>query len=434
METIQPETATPTASRVVAACETAWLAIQRHHPELPDVVIVLGSGVERGRLVKLGHWWGARWEASGEARGEVLLAGEALHLPVEDVFEVLLHEAAHGLNAARGVKDSSRGGRYHNARYRAAAMEVGLAVVQLPPHGWAKTILTPATAERYAAEITNLRDAVQIARRFETRPKIDGADPGGRSEGRAGEAGGSTAKSSALLCGCGRRMRMAPSVAAQGPVLCGRCGTEFTVRVAAARQPAQPSGVVHVRPVSGGPAVGLYGEHGVDEVLLSRVLGTPDLLRLLARVAAWAQRHGERLDEALVAVDAIEARRLNELARAFRRAQGHLVGPDLAVGHLSLAAGDQVIVSAKDTADESGLPDVGVFGQVIAVDLGKRWLTVDFPIAGRYHIGAQQARRSLSLGYVVTTELDALPGPPATPDRAAEPSGQVAEVAEMGVL
>src|SRR5207248_9599573 len=70
-----------TASAAVSAFEAAWADIQRHHPELPEVVIVLGSGVERGRLVKLGHWWGGRWLAGGEVRGEVLLAGEALHLP-----------------------------------------------------------------------------------------------------------------------------------------------------------------------------------------------------------------------------------------------------------------------------------------------------------------------------------------------------------------
>src|SRR3546814_1039660 len=49
----QPVAATEaTASALVAACEEAWAAIQQHHPDLPAVVIVLGSGVERGRLVK----------------------------------------------------------------------------------------------------------------------------------------------------------------------------------------------------------------------------------------------------------------------------------------------------------------------------------------------------------------------------------------------
>ena len=120
----------PYASELVAACEEAWAAIQRRHPEVPDAVIVLGSGVERGRLVKLGHWWGGRWIADGAVRGEVLLAGEALHLAPEAVFEVLLHEAAHGLNAARRIQDSSRGGRYHNVRFKATAEDLGLVVEQ----------------------------------------------------------------------------------------------------------------------------------------------------------------------------------------------------------------------------------------------------------------------------------------------------------------
>ena len=44
--------------------------------------------VERGRLVKLGHWWGGRWLADGNIRGEVLLAGEALHLPAAESFGI----------------------------------------------------------------------------------------------------------------------------------------------------------------------------------------------------------------------------------------------------------------------------------------------------------------------------------------------------------
>ncbi len=48
-------------------------------------------------------------------------------------LEVLLHEAARGLNTRRCLKETSRGGRYHNARFKATAVEVGL-VVEQPPH------------------------------------------------------------------------------------------------------------------------------------------------------------------------------------------------------------------------------------------------------------------------------------------------------------
>ena len=72
-----------------------------------------------------------------------------------------------GFDAARGVKDTSRGGRYHNARFRGAAVEVGLAVEAMPPNGWSKTSLMAAAAERYSADISGLSAAMTIARRIE---------------------------------------------------------------------------------------------------------------------------------------------------------------------------------------------------------------------------------------------------------------------------
>src|SRR3546814_14863655 len=120
----QPVAATEaTASALVAACEEAWAAILLHHPDLPAVVIVLGSGVERGRLVKLGHWWGGRRVAAGPTRGEVRLAGEVLHLSPAQVFEVLLHVGSPGLTAARGINDTPRGGRVPNHRLPAAPQQ-----------------------------------------------------------------------------------------------------------------------------------------------------------------------------------------------------------------------------------------------------------------------------------------------------------------------
>lgn len=218
-------------SAVVRACEQAWRDIQGHHPDLPNVVVILGSGVERGRLVKLGHWWGGRWIADGQARGEVLLAGEALHLPPEQVFEVLLHEAAHGLNAARRIPDTSRGGRYHNRRFAATAGEVLLEAEPMPPYGFAATKLTVAAKERYALTIEQLGDAMRIARQIDRNVKLGAGAEGELGAGRDhdGPGGGERGRKDAVtaVCGCGRRLRMAPSVWEQGAVACGRCGTAF---------------------------------------------------------------------------------------------------------------------------------------------------------------------------------------------------------------
>jgi hypothetical protein len=235
-----------TASALIAACEQAWAEIRRHHPDVPHAVVVLGSGVERGRLVKLGHWWGGRWLADGEVHGEVLLAGEALHLPAEHVFEVLLHEAAHGLNAARGVQDASRGGRYHNGRFKATAETVGLEVTLMPPHGWARTSLAPETTERYRDAIGRLGEAMRIARTIDRGLEVgagDGRDHEGRTGSRDGKDEPERSGVRPAICGCGRRLRMAPSVLAAGPVLCGLCGREFEVGRHATRSPDSEAAV-----------------------------------------------------------------------------------------------------------------------------------------------------------------------------------------------
>jgi hypothetical protein len=121
------------------------------------------------------------------------------------------HEAAHGLAHARGVKDTSRNGRYHNRRFARLAEEVGLDVEHHSQLGWSLTTLPQRTARRYLDAIVALERALTMRREPE-QPRATR-----RASGR----------SLACLCGCGRRIRMAPSVLAAGPVVCGICGGCF---------------------------------------------------------------------------------------------------------------------------------------------------------------------------------------------------------------
>ena len=236
--------------------------------------MVLGSGVERGRLVKLDHWWGGRWIADGELRGEVLLAGEALHLKPEEVFEVLLHEAAHGLNAARGIKDTSRGGRYHNARFGSAAQEVGLQVEAMPPYGLARTSLTPATRETYAASIERLADVMRIARQIDVRTRgVAGQERDGQEGGTDRQQERERAGRVLAECECGRKMRIAKSVLAAGPIVCGMCSAEFTS--AGVERGRQDAGRAHpVRLSSGAQPQGRAGRGEAATGRLQQASGT----------------------------------------------------------------------------------------------------------------------------------------------------------------
>jgi hypothetical protein len=81
----------------------------------------------------------------------------------------MLHEAVHALAHARGVKDTSRGGKYHNKReFVALADELGLAWPQgQRPHpviGFSDIILTEQTLGDYADTLAYLGAAIRLYR------------------------------------------------------------------------------------------------------------------------------------------------------------------------------------------------------------------------------------------------------------------------------
>lgn len=388
------------ASALVAACEQAWQAIQDRHPEVPHAVIVLGTGVERGRLVKLGHWWAGRWIADGEPRGEVLLAGEALHLPATDVFEVLLHEAAHGLNAARHIKDTSRGGRYHNRRFQQTAESVGLTVAKLGPYGWAQTSLTADTTVAYGDQIQGVATAMRIARTL-TRPPatINGPE---NDDGRQGPSSGDTRSSTGpARCGCGRRMRMAPSVLAQGPVICGLCHEPFTTEPRAA---TRALAVDHHQPDRTEPPAG-GSEHAWQadaRQTIATALNDEIGRRQFEQVAAWYGQRRAGHDPTLTALEGRDRETLERLARALLMLDGTLRSPTITIRGREFAVGESIRFAEFDSADRDGhaLLMAGMFGTVTEIDPAGH-LSVDVPIAGRYRLDAD-ARIAGALRHAYT--------------------------------
>ena len=65
-----PRTIEQHGSRIIAALEHAWAAIQDQHPDVPDVVIVTGAGSNQkgtpeGYQLR-GHHWPERWVLGGQ--------------------------------------------------------------------------------------------------------------------------------------------------------------------------------------------------------------------------------------------------------------------------------------------------------------------------------------------------------------------------------
>ena len=163
----EPGPGSRTASLLVQVLEDTWLAIRRRHPEIPAVVIILASGTET-RQPRWGHFASGRWYVEHDERAEVMISGEALRLTPAEVLAVILHEAAHALAYARGIKDTSRQGRYHNKQFKTHADELGLAVEHDQRNGWSASKITHDAEHAYDDQLTALAEAMTLWRRSET--------------------------------------------------------------------------------------------------------------------------------------------------------------------------------------------------------------------------------------------------------------------------
>jgi len=235
-----------TGSTVVTLLERAWARIRADHPELPEIVITTGSG----EGVKWGHFRPESWKvraAEGAAvsesgpgrRHELFLASEALAKGAHQVLQTMLHEAAHALSRVRNVKDTSRQGRWHNAAFKKAAVELGLehkASTADKTAGFSFVTLTAETKTRYADLLAGLEREISLTGMLPAwlggtdeedqrgGEKITGKPARGDEEG--------TAKSGPLkaTCACEEPViiRLSRKVLDLGVVRCDGCESLFT--------------------------------------------------------------------------------------------------------------------------------------------------------------------------------------------------------------
>ena len=141
-----------------------------------------------------------------------MISGEGLRRTSRDVLGTLLHEAAHALAHARGIKDTSRQGRYHNKHFKTHAEQLGLVVEHDQRTGWSASTITDVTGIAYARQLHDLTQAMTLWRHGETT------------------TGPTTRRNSnfiAAICPCGRSIRVAASTLAEAPITCQACGQDF---------------------------------------------------------------------------------------------------------------------------------------------------------------------------------------------------------------
>jgi hypothetical protein len=248
-------------AEVVAALDRVWQQIRRRHPDVPPVVLILGPSPSRrgANWCTLGHLRTFGWSlqsslpsstaleemrasarrleegvaarAGVEISRHIVDAAKATGMVLEEIirqaaytypevfiaseliadgagcmFAVLLHEAAHAIAKHRGIKDTSRQGRYHNGRFRTIAEEIGLTAARDPTIGWSLTKLSDSATGEYHDVLSQLNLALS-------------GTPGPDDRAAAAAASGP-------VCACGQWVpatrRRHPLIRA-GTVMCAAC-------------------------------------------------------------------------------------------------------------------------------------------------------------------------------------------------------------------
>ena len=137
---------------------------------------------------------------------EVLITVDGVAGSAVEIFATLLHEAVHAVAFERGIKDTSRQGRYRNARFRAIAEELGLETGRDSPFASSSTALAPRTSTPYRETLHALSEALGDHRAHSTA---------------LGDARTHRCVMT-LMCDCGHRVRPADRQTIR-EAICTRC-------------------------------------------------------------------------------------------------------------------------------------------------------------------------------------------------------------------
>ena len=103
--------------------------------ELPTPIITVQS-----KPGTYGHCSVAKvWQRKNDKTYEMNISAETLNYPIEEVIDTLLHEMCHLYCRENNIKEVSRGGKYHNKRFKEVAEAHGLTCVPCGQYGWNTT-------------------------------------------------------------------------------------------------------------------------------------------------------------------------------------------------------------------------------------------------------------------------------------------------------
>lgn len=176
-----------------------------------------------------GHVTVAKTWTSGKMiethRHELNINGDFLYRPIENVCATLIHEMTHLYNIQKGVKDTSRGGAYHNQKFKDEAEKHMIQISHDEKYGWTITRPTEELLDYIIAK--GWKDFAMTGNPLFSIFGDMGATGGaGEPKGKEGKGDTPTRKSSSRkgVCpSCGLIIRATKKC----NVICGDCNVEI---------------------------------------------------------------------------------------------------------------------------------------------------------------------------------------------------------------
>lgn len=205
--------ATVKTSRTAGYIEKMFRALNAHYFNgmLEEPIITIQSTPKAYGHVTVSKTWHT---ADGKQRHELNIGAGTLNREIQALTATLLHEMVHLFNLQNKIQDCSRGGTYHNKKFRDAAEARDLKISYDSRIGWSITEPTEALIDFI---ISQGWDDIQMNREEGFMARGTGTGLKGGPTPATGKRPSSTRK---LICPrCGQSVRATRKV----NILCGDC-------------------------------------------------------------------------------------------------------------------------------------------------------------------------------------------------------------------
>lgn len=161
---------------------------------------------------------GKAWRKGEEYRHELNIGAGTLDRPIENVVATILHECCHLYNLQNGIQDCSRGGQFHNRKFKATAEARDLKISHDSRIGWS---ITEPTEKLLDFIIEQGWEDIKMSRVEWTGRSV----AGGTGTGEGGEAPkpSHVRKYQCPVCKCSVRATKAVNI------LCMDCGIKMEI-------------------------------------------------------------------------------------------------------------------------------------------------------------------------------------------------------------